>query len=273
MSILYMTQKEFEHLRSQCELTTYNVRQEGAYYCIKVDHNDLQLSDSLVNVLIHFYEEKYLRKMLIQEFYFTDEQELVALIKYARFLLNHGDIHEEVEVNEINGERLQQIKQELHNYLVEAEALHLEGFFRFRLKKMWMSYSKIIENAIDEYMLEKEYRDYINYLRGLVRDREMQISYVHLLYREEEDSLFLDNRGKIIDFEQLFSQTKDSDDLEIMYDDQLICRLIAVNPNEIQIHSVNASNHLAVSLKNIFEERLSICTGCSMCKEGLEHRG
>lgn len=273
MSILYMKQKEYEHLHSLGALARYDVLQEGNYYRMEIDPYDLPLKDALAHVLLYLYEEKYLRRMLIQEFYFTEEQELEALIKYARFLLNDGDILEEVEVSDIHSERVKQIKQELHLYLVDAEALHLEGFFRFRLKQMWMSYNKIIENAIDEYMLEKEYRDYINYLRGLVRDRQMQVPYVHLFYREEENYLFLDERGKEMDFEQLYTYSKDSGDLDIMYDDQLISRLIAVNPNQIQLHNLHGNHHIAMSLKNIFEERLAICTGCSMCKEGMEHQG
>ncbi len=272
MSILYLTQMEYEQLYLEGALSRYQVLRDGRFYCIEIDHDDLHIHQALAHILIHIYETKYIRKLLIQDFYFTDEQELSALIKYVRFLLNDGDIMEE-EVSEIKDERLKEIQQELQSYLLEAKSLYLEGFFRFRLQKVWRSYSKIIENAIDEYMMEKEYRDYINYLRALVRDRQMQLSYIHLLYREEDFYLFLNERGEEINFEQLYTLSCNDGELEIMYDDQLITRLIAVNPKEIQIHNIHCNHHIAISLKNIFEERLSICTGCSMCIGGIEHRG
>lgn len=231
------------------------------------------LHELLARMIIELYEQDVLRKKLTQEFYFTDEQEITAIIKYAIFLLNDGDIHEDLDLNIMNQVRVDKIKRELTSFLAESEVLHMEGFYRFRLKGLWNSYNKIIETAIDEYMMEKEYRDYITYLRGLVRDRTRLIPFLHLISRSEYNYQLLDEHGEEVDFEQIYVRAKTTQELDIIYDDQLISRLIAINPGQIQLHQFNFNDHVAQSLKNIFEDRLTYCNGCRSCREEIEHQG
>lgn len=272
MPILCLTQKEYELLHNERAIFQRNFTYQGNYRHIEIYPTDLRIIDAIARVLIQHYETKYLRKILMKEFYFTLEHEIESIIKYAQFLLNYGDIFEDLDHNEINENRLNEIRNALYDYLTEAESLHLQGFFQFRLKKVWNEYGKIVENAIDEYMMEKEYRDYINYLRGLVRDRPMQLPFLHVLHQQDQYLLF-DNLGNEIAYDQLDALVTGNSDIEIIYDDQMITKLIAINPTYIHLHCHNSSHHLEISLKNIFEERLTICTGCSMCKGWLENRG
>lgn len=137
------------------------VEQIGEYYCVFVDPADERVTHTLARILIQLYEKPYLCDLLMEKYYFTDGEELEEVLKYAQFLLSNGDILEDVHISEIMQERITAISTELRNYMHEQERLHLKGFFRFRLKNVWMCYETIVDSAIDEYMLEKQYRDYI----------------------------------------------------------------------------------------------------------------
>ncbi len=159
LSILYLTPMEYEHMQVGNMLCQQTVEHTGGYCCILIDPIDEAITQSLAHLLIQLYEKQFLRELLMEKYFFAEGAELEEVLRYAQFLLNNGDIFEEVDITEINRERIMAISHDLRDYMQEHDRLHLQGFFLFRLKKIWMSYERIVENAIDEYMLVKEYRD------------------------------------------------------------------------------------------------------------------
>lgn len=271
LAILYLTQDEWERIQQVVDLR-YAYAQAGRYYVLHVSREDRRIIEGIAYVLLYKYEIEELTHQLMEQYYFTNEAEIGAIVKYAQFLLSQGDIYEEIELQEIMQKRKQELCSLIEAYIGDLEpsdSFHIEGFFRFRLQPLWRSYTKVLEIAIDEYMMEKEYRAYISYLRNVVQERPRQLPLLHVIYKGENDYRLLDDRGNEVDIVLLSQNQRDE---RIIYDDPIIVDVMMINPEVAVLHYIEEDHHIATSLHNIFEDRYVYCRGCNLCQEGLESR-
>lgn len=267
MAILYMTQHEYERIDWSQLRVDDMVWHDDGFYSLTVHADDSSIIHALAHFLLREYEPLWLNELIAREYLFEGEEK-ADVLRYALYLLNDGDLANEGTAGEIAPERLIPIRTELQHYIRQADTLYLEGFFRFRLKWLWMGYAPIVENAIDEYRLEEEYYGYIHYLRGLANNRTIHIPHLHIVQMTDERYLFFDSEGKEVDVTPYLDIGQPSS-YELLYDEALISQLLAINPNEIVFHHTNGGKYAAHSIRNIFEERFIECTGCRLCHDKL----
>lgn len=89
------------------------------------------------------------------------------------------------------------------SYLAENKSIILSGFINFRIK----DYVKILEDVVDEavnsYVIEKEYMEFVSLLRLYINSQTSNCKLVHLIY-SNETSILLDENKNIIDTDSDF---------------------------------------------------------------------
>lgn len=148
----------------------------------------------------------------------------------------------------------------------EHHSIVLNGFVNFRLKK----YKEILDYNIDicvsNFLIEKEYYEFINLLHLYVNTKESSISVLHLVYVNKE-SILLDDNKNIISTKNNIFEAKYLSDITFSSNDYCLNTLLNLLPEKLYIHLIdNYEDEFINTLKLIFENRVSICNDCDICR-------
>lgn len=143
-----------------------------------------------------------------------------------------------------------------YSYLSENRNLFLDGFINFRIK----DYLSIIDNTVDEavnnFLIEKEYAEFINLLRAFISSSGSMVDVVYLIYSNDKPILLDKNKENINILDSTF-KTKYLSDISFSANDYVLNCLLTLLPEKIYLYSVNNyTDEFVDTLKNIFENRL-----------------
>ncbi|HLV08789.1 MAG TPA: putative sporulation protein YtxC, partial [Halanaerobiales bacterium] len=172
--------------------------------------------------------------------------------------------------NELNGGlgklvRKEGVIEHILNYLNKYQDLNLEGFVRFRLKDYLDDLKYAVERAVDEYIIEKEYNEFIDLLKYFVELQEPRIELVHVIKQENGSFEIMDKSGNRISNEYLEGYLSEMFEEQVEYEDLLISALINVAPLRIILH-LSAEDTIS-TVKKIFGNRVELCLGCEICEK------
>ncbi|MFZ5823244.1 MAG: putative sporulation protein YtxC [Bacillota bacterium] len=231
------------------------------------------VASALSDVIVERWENDLIRKIIRGSYsYFSrDEQDLIA--DYTGRTLNGagGDSHHWHKVN-----RKSQILHRLRDYLDSADELVVEGFVTFRLRDYVEELEDAVDRAVDEFLMEREYKEFIRLLQYFVDVQEPRIDHVHVLLRPGGSFKLVDDDGGAIKSEALEEFVVEMVDSEVNYEDLLISALITLAPRSLTVHVQNRSDDRDEALETItgvFGERAVVCDGCSFCAAIQSHQG
>ncbi|MCR4432046.1 MAG: putative sporulation protein YtxC [Tepidanaerobacteraceae bacterium] len=249
------------------------------YYChaddcilLKGNYQELKsmflhcVANAISDVIINFWESKLLKKIIKENYFYFNSNEQNRIFEFAKNILNF---------NETSGQKklLYHIKRKsfvLHkiiDYLNTSSVIILDGFINFRLKDYIAQLEEAVDKAIDEYLMDKEYREFIKLLRYFVDLQEPKKDLVNVILRGGELYLFDEKMNLIEKDENMNLIARENPDVNP--DDVLISTLINMAPKRIIIHGFKGIEKIEVinALYNIFEERIVFCTDCKICSE------
>ena len=196
-----------------------------------------------------------MRRLLRRNYGYFDSEEREQILEYACSEAPQPGL-------------VRSLAHRLREYLEQSQALNLEGFLTFRMKDYVADLERSLDAAVDEFMLDREYREFVRLLRYFVDVQAPKIPVAHVILRE--NGLF-ELRGE--EMEPLRGEfTADfhfeSEEGEINLDDLLVSSLITAAPAEIVIHGPQAALELPSvrTVRQVFGERMQTCTGCSACE-------
>ncbi|MDR0880097.1 MAG: putative sporulation protein YtxC [Clostridioides sp.] len=147
------------------------------------------------------------------------------------------------------------------NYVAENDYLDVEGFIQFRLKEFMKYISAISDIALEEFLIERDHKEFIRVLRYFVENQDVKIDYlmVHIM-NDNSFVLYNKNGEKIdsIDDEEIINMVIREN---LSYEDFLISTLLSLCPMKIDIlDSVQdkCSKEVIETLKSIFEGKVRI---------------
>ena len=151
-------------------------------------------------------------------------------------------------------------------YLSSNKSIILTGFLNFRVK----DYLSILEDAVDEavnsFVIEKEYLEFISLLKMYINSQKSSCDVVHLIYNNES-SILLDKDKNIIDVSDDIFKAKYLSDISFSSNDYALNSLLTLIPKKIYIHLINnCVDEFIHTISLIFENRVEICTDCSICQ-------
>ncbi|MBP2643382.1 MAG: Sporulation protein YtxC [Firmicutes bacterium] len=221
------------------------------------------VSQRLTDVIIN--EEKSLLRKIVNNNYrqFNEEECNIILDNAMKLLQDNGSLLEQFNYRE----RYTYILNQLQEYLTNHHELVLDGFLAFRLKEYRGKLANVVDKAVDAYMLEAEYKEFIQVLRYFVEIQEVQVEEVHVIVDNQGQFTIRDSNGKVINHQyvEAFMVKKGE---EISFEDMLISALITLAPRYVMIHFLgDAGERIAATIKSVFEGRVLFCHGCDICED------
>jgi len=122
-----------------------------------------------------FYEPSLLKKLININYFYFDNQEKNNILKLALNLIS--------EDNNIDFKnRKEKIYISTLKYIAENKAMILDGFVNFRLTEYTKTLDYCIDLAVNKFLIEREYLEFIDLLKLYISSRESKESILHLIY-------------------------------------------------------------------------------------------
>lgn len=208
----------------------------------------------ITEVIIKFYQEKILKRIINVNYFYFDEFERKIILENCDEFIKQ----EEEEITET-------VFIGVEGYILEHKNIVIEGVANFRINEYIKILDNIVDMAVNKYIIEKEYREFINLLKVYVNSTSSKTDMLHLIYTNGE-SILLDRDKNIIQVDYNLSNAKYLSDITFSSNDIALNTLLSLLPKKIEVHLINGEDEFINTLKLIFENRVKICTSCNICK-------
>lgn len=211
---------------------------------------------------------------IIRKRYKTNPSMDAAIIeKYCHELL-HGKEWESLGSRFHEADRARRknkISEELEKYLQEETELNLGGFMTFRMMSYRNELTEIVEYALDEYVLDKQYQEFISLLKYFVQLQETKVPLVHLLHKGGHDFTLYNESFQPLEpkppSDRIVAEMLET---EMNIEDMVISSLISVSPKQITVHTRHPDMQVIRTIDTIFDGRVKVCVQCSSCASTLD---
>ncbi|HHW92833.1 MAG TPA: putative sporulation protein YtxC [Firmicutes bacterium] len=224
------------------------------------------VANALAAVIISHWELYLVKEIVHQHYNYFNRQEREKIIELVLQGLegeqNKGSGHHIYRVHRQN-----RIFYRLLDYLNDSREIVLEGFIRFRLKEYMEELRDAVDRAVDDLMLEQEYREFIRLLRYFVEVQEPKQGEIHVLMLPGNKYQLMDGQGDALTDKELEEMLVELADGNISSEDLLISALISLAPDRVHLHlgCTFFNREVVETIKKVFADRIDICPGCCLC--------
>jgi putative sporulation protein YtxC len=236
------------------------------------------IARALADLIVNEMTEDMLPKILHRNYAQFGDDERTEILAKARGLLEVPESDDgKGLIRQIN--RRNQILFRILEYLDLHDELVVEGFLRFRLKEYFRELVETIDKAVDAFMVDREYREFIRLLKYFVEIQEPRHDEVHVVTRPTGAYRLIDREHRIIENDYLEGFIGDVVHNEVDCDDLLVSALITIAPRRVVLH-FHDHKRVTDTINSVFEGRVDVCPGCVLCStealpvgSGLDHSG
>jgi len=214
----------------------------------------IEIANVITDFIIYNYKSDIIKDVLHEKFIDFTPEESVEITETVKRSLMFFD--------EIYGRRI--IVKKITNYFLYNSTLSIEGFLRFRIKEYRRAVEMFIFEAIEELQIKKEYSDFVQLVKIYMENCPSLIDFVHVKIDSTGKYSFYDFKKSEI---RLENDNQDSIEIFLTMDDLVMNILISLAPKRIlwHINPEYPNSKILHSLKEIFGERISVCSGCEFC--------
>ena len=217
-----------------------------------------KISSILSLLVIDELEEEFINKLLIQNYFYFDINERRDILDIC-FDIMAEDFSDNFD------KKFKALYNSFYNFLLENRKLYLKGFTNFRLKDYFNILDSIVTKAVNSYVIEKEYLEFISLLKLYINSQNSNCEIVHIVY-SNSNTILLDENKQIIDISEDNLNAKYLGDISFSSNDYTLNSLLTLLPKKIYIHLIdNYIDEFINTLQTIFEDRIQICTNCNIC--------
>lgn len=228
---------------------------------------NLYMANILYKIVINEYYYKEIQGFLTETYFFLKYDEIKEIKNISINALKSDDIaFDENVIFFIN--KKNDIIEKIIDCISENKEINIKGFITFRMKEFRQDIESIIDKVVENYMVEKEYNEFIKLLKYFVDIQECKIDEVHIIVQKDGNYTVRDKEGNDI-LDKLFCELSESRFTgTVTVEDMLISGLITNAPNKIFIHDAEncINKEILDTIKNVFLDRVSFCDDCKTCK-------
>ncbi|MCM2531444.1 putative sporulation protein YtxC [Neobacillus pocheonensis] len=212
--------------------------------------------EAFYEFIIKIKQDDWLRNILKEHYFYEDPEEQQQIMEII-YSIHEGQREDLASfLKEVSEEP--NIRAAIEQIFQENVSFSFDSFLRFRLRSYIQKLESYVELSIDEYKMEQEYQMFVQTLREFLVNREPKMEILHLLF-DEEITFYTDDfeeikRGeliKMIDRKLLVNHP-------VYVDSASIAPLLSLAPTTIFLYAKNPEEPLIRTIKNIFEERVTI---------------
>lgn len=214
-------------------------------------------SAALADFLVEDWCQRKLAEIIQRDFGYFSAEERHKIELVTERLLQSG------------GLRWAKLRDTIEEFLSHNRHFNADGFLRFRMRHLLPELGETVSEAVDEFLVAKEYTEFIRLLRYFVDIQQPKLPLVHLVLTAAGRCNIFGVDGQPVRHEYLegFAR-KDDCETEVSYEDLLISALITLAPARLILHGADLprGHELKDTIRNIFDGRLTECDLCELCR-------
>lgn len=273
--ILTYLQKEFSEFNM---LNVFYSRHEFKSYKNIIIHytgidNELfytKLATIFSYLVIDYFEKDIIKNILSCNYFYFDNHEFNKILSLCT-----ENLCDDNEFSFTN--RQMHLFDAFYDYISTHHSIVLSGFINFRLKNYRRLLEDLVDFSVNEYIIEREYLEFVSLLRLYINSQSPSSQKVHLISLEH-DTLLLDENMRTIDVDKNALSAKYLSDVSFSTNDYILNTLLNLLPQKIYLHLASPFSNLDFinTLQLIFENRIELCHDCNICnlykriKTGIE---
>lgn len=218
-----------------------------------------EVSCILACLVIDELEESFIKKLILKNYFYFDFNERKHIVEMCfDIFIDDFNLYFDKKYN--------CLINDFESYLKNNKSIILDGFLNFRIKDYMSILEEVVDEAVNNFVIEKEYLEFISLLKMYVNSQKSTCDIVHLIYNNES-SILLDKDKNIINVSDDVFKAKYLSDISFSSNDYALNSLLTLIPKKIYIHLIdNCIDEFIHTLSLIFESRVEICTDCDICK-------
>ncbi|AZK48195.1 putative sporulation protein YtxC [Paenibacillus lentus] len=148
----------------------------------------------------------------------------------------------------------------------QQSTFDLDGFITFRLHNYGLKLREMVDYAVEEFLLDKQYEDFIELLQYFVHFQEPLTPFIHVMHKRGSEFIILNDRLKQIEASSGDVVMRMADQ-ELQMEDVIVSTLISLSPERILLHTRDPEALAIKTIRRIFGERVQLCLRCPQCKD------
>lgn len=229
----------------------------------------LLVANAVAELIVNRCEHNFLRRFVRTHYGYFDDVEQDVICAHAERML-----HPPVSEPESLSRRIRlkgRVLARLTEYLEKNSELVVDGFVTFRLKDYVEEMEEAVDQAVEEYLVEKEQQEFVQLLRYYVTSQEPRAGLVNLMFEPGGGFGLVNGSGSQIGAAQINALDFDQSQVPVDHEEALISTLLALVPDVVSIHRSHHAPAGSVDLlRAIFEQRLVLCKGCHLCQQASQ---
>lgn len=214
------------------------------------------IARALAQYLLIYHERNWLEELLLRRYHIFETGEQRRIVDNILLIL-HTDRDQDIA-------RLDLATTLIFNYLRSQPALVVEGIRTFLLADIRTEFEEAIDQAVDTYLMEQEYQEFVRLLRQLVDVAGTQHEWIHVRFHGNR-FFFESSAGERLGDDLIDDMLEGADVQAGGLDDVLISALVTLAPSRITIHQGHLGAEGRETLLRVFDGKVLFCYGCARC--------
>lgn len=220
----------------------------------------IYVSNIMYKIIIEKYRKKELFEFLTDNYFFLRQSELLELEEIIMKVLRLENFNEDNDFlyySNIINEIIDKIKV----CIEENNEFNINGFLLFRMKELRLNIEVLIDRVIENYIIDKEYEEFIRLLKYFVNIQDSKLSEVNLTIQSLGEYSLTDGEGKDILDEFIKELTGCKIGVDANMEDIIISGLITNSPEHIIIHSKEKclNKEFIDTIVKVFGNKVTFC--------------
>lgn len=218
-----------------------------------------EVSCILSCLVIDELEESFLKMILLKNYFYFNSTEIKHILELCYEIFSD-------DFNTYFDKKYNLLIEDFENYLMTNKSIILTGFINFRIKNYMEILESVVDEAVNSFVVEKEYLEFISLLKMYVNSQSSNCNIVHLIYNDS-NSILLDKDKNQINISDDIFKAKYLSDISFSSNDYALNTLLTLIPKKIYVHLIdNCIDEFIHTISLIFENRVEVCTDCNICK-------
>lgn len=217
-----------------------------------------KISSILCFLVIDELEETLLKRLMLQNYFYFDSTERNKILAICFDIMAD-------DFTKLFDKKFKILYDVFYAFLSTNKSIVLNGFINFRLKDYLSLLDEIVNEAVNSFVIEKEYLEFISLLKLYINSQSCGCKMVHIIFSSTESILLDENKNLIVIKDDIF-KAKYLSDISFSSNDYILNSLLTLLPKEIYIHLVDGYiDEFINTLQLVFENRVNLCTDCNIC--------
>ncbi len=212
--------------------------------------SEAEVSKAISEWIVHDFSKLFAQTILKEDFIGFWDIEAHEITTSALSLMGH---YEKLLAKKI-------IARKLTKYFKYNDTISIDGFLRFRATELRKQIEELLVKEVDVFFAKREYLEFIDLLKEYILHSKSMVDLLHIKTNKNGSFSLYDFKKK----ELIFADNE----LCLNENDRLLSIILSVNPKRIIWHDKHGPDRINLinSIKEIFGDKFSECSGCELCE-------